>query len=511
MEVKWIEETNARFANLALILHGVLSENESAFRTTRIRCVFVCAIKQSGTNHKSINESRKATERKIDTHMTQKRDQNNQAWFALAVLFGINMMNFFDRQIAASVAKPVIDEFQLSDAAFGNMAMAFTLIYAAVGVPLGRWADRGNRTRILSIGVAVWSFFTAISGFAWNYWSLFLARIGVGVGEASCSPAGNSLIGDLYPASQRARALSVFMLGLPIGIFFSNLLGGMIAKSFGWRAAFFLAAIPGIILALLALKIKEPVRGATEEFQLSTHAREGSPYWRVLSIPTMWWIILSGALHNFNAYAVNSFLPLYMGRYHGLDVQQSNFIAAVVLGAVGIVGLLGGGVAADWARKRSSNGRLLISALSLLISTPCVYLALNQPKGSLVSFMLLMGVGWMLIYVYYVTVYPAIQDVVEPGLRGTAMALYFFAMYVLGGSFGTSILGYLSDYFAKQAMADAGATAMAEGFRASGLHSAFYVVPVVSLILALVLFAAARTVSKDMEKLQAWMRQVAAK
>lgn len=443
--------------------------------------------------------------------MAPEQDRKNQAWFALAVLFGINMMNFFDRQIAASVAKPVIDEFNLSDAAFGNMAMAFTLIYAAVGVPLGRWADRGKRTTILGIGVAFWSLFTGLSGLAWNYWSLFLARIGVGVGEASCSPAANSLIGDLYPASKRARAISVFMLGLPIGIFFSGLLGGIIAKSYGWRAAFLIAAIPGILLALLALKIKEPVRGATEEFNLTDHAREGSPYRRVLSIPTMWWIIFSGALHNFNAYAVNSFLPLFLGRYHGLDVQQSNFIAAVVLGAVGVVGLIGGGIAADWVHKRSSRGRLILSALSLLISTPCVYLALNQPKGSMVTFMILMGIGWMLIYVYYVTVYPAIQDVVEPGLRGTAMALYFFAMYVLGGSFGTSILGYLSDYFAKQAMIDAGATAMAEGFRASGLHTAFYVVPIVSLILALVLFAAARTVTRDMEKLQAWMRQAASK
>ncbi len=443
------------------------------------------------------------------------KDQNsnqNQAWFALAVLFLINTMNFFDRQIAASVGKPIIDEFKLTDSDFGNMAMAFTLIYAAVGVPLGRWADRGNRSRILSIGVAAWSLFTAAGAAAWSYTSLFAARMLVGVGEASCSPAGNSLIGDLYPASRRARATSVFMLGLPIGIFLSNMFGGVIAKNYGWRRTLLIAAVPGLILAGLAFFIKEPKRGATEVVKIEHEHHTGwEPYRRVLSIPTMWWIILSGALHNFNAYAVNSFMPLYLGRYHGLDVAKAGYVSAVVLGAVGVVGLLGGGLAADWARKKSANGRMLLSAFALLISTPCVYLALNVPKGSLTSFMILMGVGWMMIYVYYVTVYPAVQDVVEPSLRGTAMALYFFAMYLLGGAFGAKILGNLSDYFAKQAMTEAGATAMAESFRAAGLHSAFYVAPIVSLILAAVLFAGARTVARDMEKLQQFLRQAAEK
>lgn len=445
--------------------------------------------------------------------MNENQNSNNgNAGFALAVLFAINMMNFFDRQIAASVGKPIIDEFKLTDTDFGNMAMAFTLIYAAVGVPLGRWADRGNRSRILSIGVAAWSLFTAAGAAAWNYASLFIARMFVGIGEASCAPAGNSLIGDLYPPNRRARATSIFMLGLPIGILLSNMFGGLIAKYYGWRATLLIAAVPGLILAALAFFIKEPSRGATEEVKIAHQEHKGiEPYRRVLSIPTMWWIILSGALHNFNAYAVNSFMPLYLGRYHGLPVDQAGLIAGIVLGAVGILGLLGGGLAADWVRKRSANGRMLLSAWSLLISTPCVYLALNVPKGSLISFMILMGFGWMMIYVYYVTVYPVVQDVVEPSLRGTAMALYFFAMYLLGGAFGAKILGNLSDHFANKAMVEAGATAMAESFRASGLHTAFYIAPVVSLILALVLFAGARTVARDMEKLQSWLQNAAGK
>jgi predicted MFS family arabinose efflux permease len=289
---------------------------------------------------------------------------------------------------------------------------------------------------------------------------------------------------------------------------------GVIAKAVGWRWVFFLATIPGLILAALALKIKEPLRGASEAALSDGHERSLREfilrYLRVLATPTMWLIVLSGALHNFNAYTVNSFIPLYLGRHHGLDIRDANFIAAVVLGAVGVVGLIVGGWMADWARKRSPRGRMVVAALALLISTPCVYLAIGQPKGSLISFMLLMGFGWMLIYIYYVTVYPAIQDVVEPSLRGSAMALYFFGMYFLGGAYGTWITGRLSDHFAREAMLAAGASTL-EPFRAVGLQKAFYVVPLVSLALTFVLFAGALTIRKDVEKLQKRMSEPAVK
>ncbi|MCI0338368.1 MAG: MFS transporter [Acidobacteria bacterium] len=433
-------------------------------------------------------------------------EQKKHATYALWVLFAINMMNFFDRQIFASVSKPIIEEWNLSHTALGFIGTAFILVYMTVGVPFGIWADRGSRTKLLAFAVAIWSIFTAASGVAWGYSSMFVARLGVGFGEAGCAPAGNSLIGDLYPANKRGRAIGLFMLGLPVGIFLSNILSGIIAKAFGWRMTFLVATIPGLILALLALRIKEPPRGASETFQADDRPRGLLSYFRVLAIPTMWWIILSGALHNFNAYAVNSFIPLYLGLHHGLDIQQANLIAAIVLGAVGVIGLIAGGWAADWARKKSPRGRMIVAALALLISTPCVYFAIGQPSGALVPFMVLMGFGWMLIYFYYVAVYPAIQDVVEPSLRGSAMALYFFGMYLILGAYGTWITGYLSDTFANQAMVAAGATTLAP-FRAIGLQKAFYVVPIVSLLLTLVLFAGSLTIAKDMEKLQKGVRE----
>ena len=431
-------------------------------------------------------------------------------WFALWILFGINAMNFYDRQILGAVAELIRKDWVLSDTMLGTLGTAFILMYAVVGVPLGRLTDNWSRKKILGIGVSIWSVLTAASGLAPNVGWLFATRLGVGIGEASCAPAANSLIGDLYPPHKRALALSIFMLGLPIGIFLSYRLSGLIAHAYSWREAFYFACIPGLILALLALKIPEPQRGAAEEHPSAGRQRAGSPYWVVLSIPTIMWIIVSGALHNFNMYAVNSFLPAFLMRTHLMGLKEATNVSSIVLGAVGVIGLLGGGWAADRLSRTRADGKLLLSSITMFIAAPCIYFALNQPPGATVGFMLLMGTGSMLMFVYYSCVYAAIQDVIEPALRGTAMALYFFAMYVLGASLGPIGTGILSDHFAKKAMTAAGATAMTEQFKATGLHSAMYVIPLICALLAVVLFAASRTVSADMEKLRKWLREQAA-
>jgi predicted MFS family arabinose efflux permease len=430
-----------------------------------------------------------------------------RAGFALAVLFGINLLNFFDRQLPGALGEPIRKEFGLSDTTLGLLGTIFTLIYAAVGVPIGRLTDRWIRTRLISIGVITWSVLTAGSGLAWNYASLFVTRLGVGIGEATCAPASQSLIGDLFPPRSRARAMAVFMLGLPIGLALAYFLSGIIGEALGWRAAFLLACIPGLVMGALILLVPEPMRGAADPGLASVHVEEtaSAPYRAVLSIPTMWWIIASGALHNFNMYAINAFQTPFLQRYHEMGLRDANNVSALVLGAVGIVGLLAGGWASDRLSAWRASGRLLLSAGTMAIAAPCVYFALGQPKGELTSFMILMGFGITMIFVYYATVYAAIQDVVAPRLRGTAVALYFFAMYVLGASLGPLATGMLSDHFARRAMTAAGATAMAEAYRATGLHDAMYVIPVLMLLAALVLFAGARTVTADMRKRDAAM------
>ncbi|HEX8000535.1 MAG TPA: MFS transporter [Pyrinomonadaceae bacterium] len=442
------------------------------------------------------------------------KHERGSVWFALWVLFAINTMNFFDRQILGAVGEAVRREWGMSDGAMGALGTAFTLLYAFVGVPLGRLTDKTNRRWILSAGVFAWSLTTVLSGLARNFWQLFILRLGVGIGEASCAPAATSLIGDLFPANRRAKALSIFMLGLPVGIALSFAVSGTIARSYGWRPAFYVAGIPGLLCALAVLFIREPQRGASEAHQVGASKREGSPYRLVLSIPTMRWLIISGALHNFNMYAIGSFLTPFLMRYHHTDIRSANLISMVVYGLSGVPGLILGGIIGDAIIKRRANGRLIVGSLAILFSVPFLYLALELPGGERLGFMLLMGVGCAFMYAYYSTVYSTIQDVIEPSLRGTAMALYFFAMYVLGASLGPYGTGLVSDFFTTRAASAAGVVSYTqqalEPFRAAGLRTAMYIIPALGLLLTLVLFAASRTVNKDMERLQSWMRERAA-
>lgn len=427
-----------------------------------------------------------------------------RATYTLWVLFAINAMNFFDRTIGGALAEPVRREWDLSDSALGALGTAFTLLYAFAGVPLGRLSDRMPRKRLLAGGVFVWSLLTAFSGLARNFWQLFVMRLGVGVGEAVCAPAGTSLIGDLFPPARRARALSVFMLGLPTGIALSYMVGSLIAYRWGWRAAFFVSGIPGLICAVAALYIDEPLRGMSEAGVTTPAKTEGSPYLHVLSIPTMWWLIASGAFHNYNMYALGSFISPFLMRYHGLDLRQAGFVSMVVYGLSGIPGLLVGGFLADSISRRRKDGRLLVGTIAIVISIPLLLLALGRPPRDIAGFVLLASLGCMSMYVYYSSVYATIHDVIKPSLRGTAMAIYFFAMYVLGASLGPLGTGFISDYFTKKAAAAAGLLAHGgralEPFRAEGLHSAMYMIPVLSVLLAIVLFAGSRTVARDMER-----------
>ena len=424
------------------------------------------------------------------------------AKFALFLLFAVNLLNFFDRQLLGALAEPIRHEFHLNDTALGFLGTIFTVIYAFVGLPLGALSDKWYRNRLIALGTAFWSLLTAATGFAQNYTQIFIARLGVGVGEATCAPAGQSLIGDLFPPNQRAKAMGIFMLGLPAGIFLAYISAGAIGAKFGWRAAFWFACVPGLILALLALRIPEPVRGALDPGRVVTTAGDAvkSPYAAVLSLPTMWWIILSGIFHNFNMYAINTFNTAFLQRFHEMSLRDAANVSAISVGAVGGIGLLVGGWLADKMSAKRRNGRLVLSASAMAIEAPCIFLAINQPKGAITAYIILMTMGTITMFVYYATVYAAIQDVIEPRLRGTAVAIYFCCMYILGASMGPVGTGLLSDHFARQAMIDAGASSMTEAFKATGLHSAMYIIPILALAAAAVLFAASRTMEKDVRR-----------
>jgi MFS family permease len=426
---------------------------------------------------------------------TVNQTKSQSAWFALAVLFAINTLNFFDRLVIGAVGEPIRKEFGLGDASLGLLSTAFVLVYAIVGIPFGRLADRFSRVKILSAGVLVWSFFTVASGLARAYWQIFAFRIGVGVGEASCAPAATSLISDIFPAEKRAHAMSIFMLGLPVGIALSFLVSGTVAQEYGWRTAFIVAGIPGFLLSVVALLIYEP--RSAKPVQVSA---KKAPYREILSSPTMRWLILSGALHNFCMYALSTFMTPYLMRFHGLEIREASLIAMFVNGVFTLPGLLLGGVLGDWIKSKYAKGGLLLVAGVTLLAIPLFAVAVMAEKGSTSLFLWAMGGAFALMYFYYSITYATIADITPPENRGTAMAVYFLAMYVLGGALGPYALGLLSDYFTRKTATASGvieftATTL-EPFRAAGLQSAMYIVPVLCIVLAAVMFAAARSMKK---------------
>ncbi len=426
--------------------------------------------------------------------------------FTLAVLFGINTMNFYDRQVVGAVGELVRIEWDLTDRHLSGLTIAFILLYAAVGLPLGHWADVGRRRLILAAGVAVWSVTTALSGLAWNFASLFAFRLAVGVGEASCAPAANSLIGDLFPSEKRARAIAVFMLGLPLGLGLSYVVSGAVAHALNsWRAALFVAGLPGLFLAVLALGLPDPPRGAAEAAHAGGARRGGNRFalTEVLRVPTMWSIIASGALLNLNMYALGSFLTSLLMRYHRMDQATANLVIGAVYGFGGGLGMIAGGWLCDRVVKQRVSGRMELAALAMVVAAPCLWLALGRPRGDYLGFAAWLLPGCLCLYFYYSAVYATIQDVVAPAVRGTAMAVYFFVFYVFT-AIGLFSFGWLSDHLARGAAA-AGADA-AEA-RALGLHGAMYAVPVITLVLVAVLFAGSRTVAADHRRMREQMSE----
>ena len=430
-----------------------------------------------------------------------------RAGWTLFVLFLLNALNFFDRNILGAIVEPLRREWGLRDAQIGWIGTAFTLLYAVVGLPLGRLADRARRTRLLGGGALLWSAMTAISGLTTSFAGLFAARLGVGVGEAVCAPAATSLIGDLFPSARRGRATAIFMLGLPVGLGLSYAVGGAVAQAWGWRAAFFVAGLPGLVVGALCLALPEPARGTSEPHPIGAQRRSESALALLTHTPTLLWIIVSGALHNFNMYALATFVPALLIRHHGLGVRQAGALSGLMFGGFGGIGLLVGGWVSDRAAARNEGGRLLVSTCALALSVPLLVLFLVQPRGEIGRALAFVCPALLLMYLYYAPVYATIQDVVEPARRGLAMAVYFCAMYVMGASMGPVGTGLLSDRLAARAAAAAGSPFVTEAARAQGLYEAMYIVPGLSVVLAVVLFAGARASVRDRRALTSWMEQ----
>lgn len=417
--------------------------------------------------------------------------------FSALVLFAVNILNFYDRHVPGALTEPIRKEFHLSDTQVGLLGSIFIWLYAIVGVPLGRIADTASRKKLLAGAVVVWTALTASAALASSFTLLLISRVGVGIGEAGCAPAATSWLGDLFPPDRRSRVLALFMLGVPVGGALSFFFSGPLAQAYGWRVAMALAGAPALLLVPALLLLSEPARGASES---NAATFEAASMWTILRLPTLWWIIASGVLLNFNAYSIASFLPAMLSRVHGLSLAASGVASGIVFIFGGVIGGTLAGVVGDSIVRRRKDGRLLVASITSLAGAPLACVAILQPGGGIVTAVIFFALTYAAFTSYYGLVYSAIQDLVAPRQRGTTMAVYFLAMYLCGASFGPLLTGRLSDLLARRAATLAGSASVTEVFRAVGLQQAMLEIPVLSILLALVLYCGSRSILTDVAR-----------
>ncbi|TMD23193.1 MAG: MFS transporter [Chloroflexi bacterium] len=367
--------------------------------------------------------------------------------YVLAVMVGINFLNYLDRYILPAVATKIQGEFHLTDSQVGLLGSAFLLVYAVATIPFGIWADRGVRKTVVAVGVTIWSLATLFTGLARNYVQLFMARAVLGIGEASYYPAGTALLGDYFRKEGRARAMSVWAAGTAVGIAVGFAGGGIIASSLGWRVAFYMTAVPGLVFAVLAFGLREPLRGAAEARGPQTRAAAPitwRTFARLLEIPALRATIAAETALFFVLGGAAFWLPTYLSRRFGLGTGAAGTLAGGVL-VVGLLAgsLLGGTIADRLTRRRGAASNLPVGIAGFLAGAVLVALALVMP--SLVLFVPMFLLGAASLYLYNGPYTAIKQNVVLPTVRASAVTIALLIEHLLGDSYAPWAIGRVSD------------------------------------------------------------------
>ena len=366
--------------------------------------------------------------------------------YALGVLVVVYTFNFIDRQILSILLEPIKQDLGLSDSALGMLTgFAFALFYATLGIPIARFADRSNRRNLIAWALAIWSAMTAVSGLAQNFWHLLLARIGVGVGEAGCSPPAHSMLADYFPTENRATALGIYSLGIPFGILFGFIAGGWLNEFFGWRVAFFIVGVPGLLLAILVrFTLREPPRGMAEgrvaDEEQPTIMETFRFLWSKRSFRHM---AVGGGLTAFVGYGVITWVPSFLIRSYGMSTGDVGTYLGLILGIPGGIGIALGGYLADRYGARDTRWYLWIVSVALIASTPLffgVYLS-NTAFASLMFLILPILLGNF----YQATTFSQTQGLVSLRMRSVAAAVLLFILNMIGLGAGPQAVGILSD------------------------------------------------------------------
>ena len=362
------------------------------------------------------------------------------AWATLAVLFLVYLLNFLDRTLIYILFPPIKKELVFSDLQLALLgSTSFVIFYTVLGIPFGRLADRVSRRKLIAAGLAIWSLFSGLTGFADSFWTIFLCRVLVGVGEATLGPAAMSLLSDLFPPSRRATVQSLYSAGIPLGAAAAFFLGGQVAATWGWRWAFYLLGFPGLLLALVVLSLPEPVRGTTE-----TGSQEAPADWRQLrTVPALRWHVLGYAMLAVATNSLSIWVPSLLNRAYAVPLPEIGNLSGISMAISGGMSTAFGGVLADRFRQRRAGGRLRFGAMLALGSAP-LWLGLLY-SGSLpimyACFFGLagLGLGWL---------GPAaadIHDMVGPKMRGLGIAVYFFVVNGIGYGIAPPLVGWVSD------------------------------------------------------------------
>lgn len=413
--------------------------------------------------------------------------------FVLISLMLVYTLNFIDRTLITVVAQPIINEFNLSDTQWGLLAgPPFAFFYALMGIPIAMWADRSNRVMIIVMCIIIWSLMTALCGVASGFIWLLIFRVGVAVGEAGCTPPANSIITDYFPPKSRAGALGIYSMGVTIGGVLAQLFGGTIAgisgEDFGawlgsigvgglfsgidwstvggWRIAFVVVGLPGVLIALILLfTIKEPPRGYSDPpAEVDTTKKVGFfDAFREFGVkPTFWWLSMGAALVAFVGYGLISFQAPFFQRVHGIGVRDAAVLYGAPLAAVAAGGTFLGGFLSEKLEGRFPSAAAWVPGIGLLISVPTYVGAFFAPTIGL-AFMFWI-VAAIAHYAYLGAQYTVGTGIVSPKSRATTIAVLLLIVSLIGNGIGPLFVGLMSDFFMSGQIAAAGLSDMAAAF-----------------------------------------------
>jgi MFS family permease len=366
---------------------------------------------------------------------------DRRATYTLAVLTFINLFNYIDRWVVAAVVEPVKRDLGLSDTQMGFIAASFIVVYMLVSPLFGILGDRKARPPLIAIGVAIWSLATGLAGFARGFWTLFVARSVVGVGEAAYGTIAPALLADQFPYERRGRIMSVFFSAIPIGSAAGYVLGGLADQHFGWRAAFWLVGFPGLLLALLILTVKDPPRGQ-HDGGAAGFSPSGAPLKLIANVPYIL-SVLGYAAYTFALGGLGFWMPAFLERERGMSRADATVTFGAIVIVTGFLGTFIGGFLGDRFLKRTRQSYLWVSGLATLIAAPLTFIGLwSQSKPVYLTAIVLAEV---LIFMCTGPINSAIVNAVSPLERATAVGFSVLVMHFLGDIPSPPLIGWISD------------------------------------------------------------------